>query len=630
MNNYELYDADTKNIQYAPTDEEAKIIWFVRQRIAQMKNARSVIDRERPIYQRMIEAVLEPYGDERSSSNVPLATALIESYVADATRISTDFICKAETTSYADKAKALEHVRKYDWRKNKRKKPFLENEYTAAGYGTSIIYTGFESFTQKQKDMVIWEDEEITRVEKEIKTEQIIVKNIDIRDFYVDDRAINDFDDAIDCHLRERQSYEDFKKLETNQFYKNIDKVAPRQYSDERRTFEIQEDAVHMQQSGFVLKEWYWNTSKDCWICIANDVLVRDTPMVSTIDGKKALPFAVRNLGKKIYSIYGRGFCEASLMFNSEINNLRELCMDAIRRSNVSVLAIGSGLSFKDRDFSYENEILTFDGKLDSSTFQQISGTPPNQAIFWYMDKIMQDISIYVGIDIQNIMGESKLTAFQSELKRDSSQKRINVWLTNRDLAFERFADLHKDNLQKFFPRKTAEGIYPQIEVDGEELVEKNGEKKFRKKKGKHMFEVTPDLLQGDIYIDVYTNTTAPTVNAVDRQQKLEVMQAIWPIVQWFALAKQAGFDLDTVMPLKKTIQDLMDDYNFEVPDTASTDNHEVEEGKKKLQEELMGMAAMQPSAMPWQETPTEQSPLPTNPEQTWVPPQQNPTWAIL
>jgi hypothetical protein len=34
--------------------------------------------------------------------------------------------------------------------------------------------------------------------------------------------------------------------------------------------------------------------------------------------------------------------CEALMMFNSEINNLRELLMDAIRRSNTQVLAIGN------------------------------------------------------------------------------------------------------------------------------------------------------------------------------------------------------------------------------------------------------------------------------------------------
>ena len=48
-------------------------------------------------------------------------------------------------------------------------------------------------------------------------------------------------------------------------------------------------------------------------------------------------------------------------MFNSEVNNLREMLMDGIRRSNSQTLAIGNGLSFDGRQFSSDNEILLFD-----------------------------------------------------------------------------------------------------------------------------------------------------------------------------------------------------------------------------------------------------------------------------
>ena len=166
------------------------------------------------------------------------------------------------------------------------------------------------------------------------------------------------------------------------------------------------------------------------------------------------------------------------MMFNSEVNNLREILMDAIRRSNMQTLAIGNGLSFNGRSFSYDNEIITFDGNL-ANNFQQLSGNPPNQAIFAYMTQLYKDIAIYIGIDIQNIIGQPQQTAFQTEVQREASQKRVNVWLTNRDLANERFADLYKDLLQRYFPRKDAEGIYPTIEIEGEQMV--NG--KFRKKK---------------------------------------------------------------------------------------------------------------------------------------------------
>jgi hypothetical protein len=64
---------------------------------------------------------------------------------------------------------------------------------------------------------------------------------------------------------------------------------------------------------------------------------------------------------------------------------------------------------------------------------------------------------MFIGIDIQNILGEPNQTAFQTEVQREASQKRINVWLMNRDMAFERFANLYKDLLQTYFPLKTVE-----------------------------------------------------------------------------------------------------------------------------------------------------------------------------
>lgn len=82
------------------------------------------------------------------------------------------------------------------------------------------------------------------------------------------------------------------------------------------------------------------------------------------------------------------------------------------------------------------------------------------------MTQLYKDIAIYIGIDIQNIIGQPQQTAFQTEVQREASQKRVNVWLTNRDLANERFADLYKDLLQRYFPRKNAEGIYPTIEIE--------------------------------------------------------------------------------------------------------------------------------------------------------------------
>lgn len=40
------------------------------------------------------------------------------------------------------------------------------------------------------------------------------------------------------------------------------------------------------------------------------------------------------------------------------------------------------------------------------------------------------------------------------------------------------------------------------------------------------MLEVTPDIMRAEgIYIDVYTNTSLPTINAVEREQKMNLMK---------------------------------------------------------------------------------------------------------
>lgn len=616
----EDFKQETKYPSYVPSTDEKIKTGYVKNRFEDMRKARTAVDKDWNLYQTMINAEFTPYPDERSSSTVPLISSMIELYVADATKLGTEFTFKSETSEHSTNAKALEYVWKYDWRTNKRKQVMVDEEYICAGFGTSVKYTWFESRTCKQSDYEVGDDMKPKWVEKEFKEEEIIVKNIDIRDFYLDDTVKTSIDDATDCILIQQLSYEKFQELEYNPFYKNIKKVAPQGWSSDDQVFITEEERI--KDGKYVKLMHYWNVEKDCYMVIANDsIIIREHPMMSTIQGKKALPFVVRAFWKKNYSIYGRGFCEAGMMFNSELNNLREMLMDAIRRSNQQTIAIGNGLSFDGRSFSYENEIMTFDGNL-ANNFQQLSGNPPNQAIFNYRTELYKDIAMFMGVDIQNIIWQPQQTAFQTDVQREASQKRINVWLTNRDLANERFADLYKDLLQKYFPRKNAEGLYPVIEIDWQQLMGDGEKKKFRNKKGKSIFEVTPEILRGDISIDVYTNTTAPTINAVDRQQKLDLLNAVGGIAQGYAVAKQAWVDVETILPLKKTLRDLASDFNLEVE--SNSDQEDVQDAKKKLMEWLMakmgGMNAQPTEALGQAPSPDLVAP-PTQPN-----PQQWPT----
>lgn len=53
------------------------------------------------------------------------------------------------------------------------------------------------------------------------------------------------------------------------------------------------------------------------------------------------------------------------------------------------------------------------------------------------------------------------------------------------------------------------------------------------------MLEVTPEMMRGDgIFIDVYTNTSLPTINAVDREQKMNFMKEMANMLNGYATAK--------------------------------------------------------------------------------------------
>lgn len=122
------------------SDEDAKKASYIADRFQRMYENRSVVDKDWAIYQKMLEAVYREYEDERSSSTVPLAQAILELFIADCVKIPTEYKFRGETTKYTTQAKALEYVWKYDYRKKNRKKEFRMDDYVAAAFGTSVMY----------------------------------------------------------------------------------------------------------------------------------------------------------------------------------------------------------------------------------------------------------------------------------------------------------------------------------------------------------------------------------------------------------------------------------------------------------------------------------------------------------
>lgn len=594
-----LYEDQTKRPQYSRTNEETIKLSKIEKDFMEMINARQSIDRDRDLYQQMIEAIPRNYQDDRSTSTVPLASAFIELFVAEATKIPTEFNFKGETSKYKQQAKIRELVRKYDRRKNNRKEEVIDNEYTTAWFWHSVIRTWFEVETVVQHELMeVDEDGNMTWDKQELSEDKIILENIDPRCFYLDNNAVRGMKDANKCMVRKRVGYEEFLNLKNNKLYKNIEYVVPKNYDSKWMPYSTTEEIT--RQGKFVEIREYRNLKQDIYLVRANWIIIREHHIMSTINGRKALPFTLRVLGKKNSSYYGgRGLCEMLIRFNSELNDLREMLMDWIRRSNNPTIAIGNWLTFNGRKFSFDNEILEFDWDLNG-WFQQLTGVPPNNAIFEYMNKLFEQMAIFVGIDIKNILGNPQQTAYQTNVQVEASQKRINVRLTNRDLAFERMANLHMENLVKFFPRKTAEWLYPELEIEDYDVIEWG----IRYNKGSSwLLYITPETVAGDIYVDVFTNISRPPSDIADRQSKLEFVQTASPLLQLAMQAQQSWMEL----PLEKRINELAESYGLTM--WADKEGEDMNKMKADFKQKLMGMMSNSLQAPQWTPQPQEQQP---------------------
>jgi hypothetical protein len=88
-----IKDFKPKEIKQNQTqsDTDVEKASFVKDRFLRMQQARTAVDADWNTYWKMLEAIYRPYEDERSSSVVPLSSAILELFIADCIKIPTEY-----------------------------------------------------------------------------------------------------------------------------------------------------------------------------------------------------------------------------------------------------------------------------------------------------------------------------------------------------------------------------------------------------------------------------------------------------------------------------------------------------------------------------------------------------------
>ena len=131
-----------------------------------MQSARTRIDADWQIWERIIESKFYPYSDGRTRVNVPLFRALQEIFVAEATTRKIDHTIEPVGLSDVDKVEVMKEVWDYEWQKNQRDEQMTDAEYKCCAMGTVCYMTGFEQNTRVISDPEVSDTGEISYTRK--------------------------------------------------------------------------------------------------------------------------------------------------------------------------------------------------------------------------------------------------------------------------------------------------------------------------------------------------------------------------------------------------------------------------------------------------------------------------------
>jgi hypothetical protein len=319
------------------TDEERMLLTFAMQRYDRMRSARTIVDNWWYLAQRQFEAQFIPYSDGRARSNVPLEWAVTELFVAEATNRDSKPIIQAIGESDISKSEAMKRVVDIVDTQSGIKEQMYKNEYITALFGTGFYLTAFTKNARVINDIDFDDNGDEVYKKKLLEKNRIIIKALDPRFVYLDDRT-TDFNDDNDQIYIDYITPEQLQSYKYDKCFKNIEKVGLGGGKNDMVFFTQEERGKMNDQVVEVMH--YWNKQSDKYVVIANrNTVIRDTPLPSS---HKELPIVPRQYGYNPLQKYGRGLCEALINFKSNINKLQEMIMDGIARSNNSMFVVSN------------------------------------------------------------------------------------------------------------------------------------------------------------------------------------------------------------------------------------------------------------------------------------------------
>jgi len=420
---------------------------------------------------------------------------------------------------------------------------------------------------------------------EDFKKGEIVYKKKEIVDFddvytrFVDNWSVyNDpgAEDAKyrnDCIYREVLDHDTFMSLYDGKHgFKNISEVVPAGSLDPKAGFFKKADDITNKDVEIL---HYWNKITDSYDVLANNVLIRQGPMMSR---HKQLPIDVWNFYPVLGSIYGMGIPQIIYTLVEERRSNRNIQLDRGKLHNSKMFLVNDLFDLDEDDLTPRPHGLV---KVNTN------GLPLNQAIMplEYGDVPSSSIRMDETLkeDERRAHGMSELpaestggTAFEAAVIKESTQKRINLinTLTNMQ-TLVCLGQKKWSNIQFFYPYGRQERVfennkwhektvYRTVKVDGLEYKvigdPDKGEKvemKATKIPGKSRLKLD-DTYSGymdgqfDIIVSAAANTVVSKPIKLANMKEMATMAATNPLFMQHANAEGIYEDLIEAADLSK------------------------------------------------------------------------------
>jgi len=425
----------------------------------------------------------------------------------------------------------------------------------------------FKTKTKTTMEPIVGEDDKITfkkTVKSEIEYDDPIVDIVDPMDLYIDP-------DATSCGFGGNAKYMIHRKtvplaeLKDNPNYQNVDKVAlgdADTYMDKQVRLR---DAVPQKDKQKELVEIFEYWEQDRLIVVANrGVVLRDTPNPYT---HKEIPFVELDDYRDPHALYGKSELSVIDPLQREINSIRNQRRDydnlalnpvirmipgTLRNPNSAVMAPGSVWMVSDLN------------SMDVLSLPQLQGSATQ-----IEQQTAADIKMSVAIDEIGI-----------GLLPEGGRRSATEVVTAQSMAGKRFAI--KIALLEEAVKKIGQLVFAlnQQFLDQERMIQIVGERGATE-----WVQLDPSDIRGSYFIDIETGSMLPKDEIAARQEAVQLLQYITPIIGPVIQTNPA-----VILPVIRMVLDT-----FELPgkqEILDELNSALQGAKKAQEEQLMAQNA--------------------------------------